>query len=388
MDSVINNRFAVHFDYPVHFTDNAFDPASDLLCRVFDRLGEKRVHRVATFIDAGLAEARPSLETSIRAYAHAHAGAFELAMEPIRIPGGYKAKNDVTIIQNIVFALGNLHMDRQSFVLAIGGGSMLDATGLAAALIHRGLRLVRMPSTVLAQCDAGVGVKNGIDHHGQKNFMGVFAPPFAVVNDISLLSTLPSQERVGGLAEAVKVAIIRDAAFFARLEADAPALAAGEPASLRRAIEDAAAIHLRQICAGGDPFEFGSARPLDFGHWAGHRLEILSGHAIAHGQGVAIGMALDTVYAKQTGILPEADAARILALIRVLGLPRFRPELEQRRPDGELEIIRGITDFREHLGGRLCITLPTAVGKTVEVHSMDEAVIEAAVRELKDLDTL
>ena len=165
MPSVIHNRFAVSFDYPVHFTDNVFDPASDLLCGVFDRLGEKRVHRVAVFVDAGLAEARPGLESSIRAYAHAHADAFELATEPIRIPGGFKAKNDLAIIQNIVFALGNLHMDRQSVVLAIGGGSMLDATGLAASLIHRGLRLVRMPSTVLAQCDAGVGVKNGIDHH-------------------------------------------------------------------------------------------------------------------------------------------------------------------------------------------------------------------------------
>ena len=386
MPTVIHNRFAVSFDYPVHFTDNAFDPASDLLCGVFDRLGEKRVHRVAAFVDAGLAEARPGLEASIRAYAHAHADAFELTMEPLRIPGGCKAKNDIAIIQNIVFALGNLHMDRQSFVLAIGGGSMLDATGLAASLIHRGLRLVRMPSTVLAQCDAGVGVKNGIDHHGQKNFMGTFAPPFAVVNDVSLLTSLPPRERVGGLAEAVKVAVIRDAAFFARLETDAPALAAGEPAPLRRAIEDAAAIHLRQICTGGDPFEFGSARPLDFGHWAGHRLEILSGHAIAHGQGVAVGMALDTVYAKRAGLLPEADAARVLALIGALGLPRFLPELEMRRPDGELEVVRGIGDFREHLGGRLCITLPTAIGRTVEVHSMDEALIEAAIGELRTLN--
>ncbi len=383
MSSVIHNRFAVHYDYPVHFADNVFDPASNLLCGVFDRLGERRVHRVAAFVDAGLADARPGLETAIQAHAHAHADAYELVAAPMRVPGGHLAKNDFAVIQNIVFAMGNLHIDRQSFVLAVGGGSMLDATGLAAALIHRGVRLVRMPSTVLAQCDAGVGVKNGIDHHGQKNFMGTFAPPFAVVNDLSLLASLPAAERMGGLAEAVKVAVIRDAAFFAQLEAGAPALVAGEPAALHRAVEHAAAIHLRQIGTGGDPFEFGSARPLDFGHWAAHRLEILSGHAIGHGRAVAVGMALDTVYAKRAGLLAEADAARILALVAALGLPRYLPELERRRPDGELEIVRGIGDFREHLGGRLCITLPTAIGTTVEVHSMDETIIEAAIAELK-----
>ena len=121
---------------------------------------------------------------------------------------------------------------------------MLDATGLATALIHRGLRLVRMPSTVLAQDDAGIGVKNGIDHHGQKNFLGTFAPPFAVINDLALLSSLPKAERLGGLSEAVKVAIIRDATFFSELERDADALVAGDLPALRNAIEQSAAIHI------------------------------------------------------------------------------------------------------------------------------------------------
>ncbi len=382
-DSVIRNHFAVSFDYPVVFTENAFDPGSELLCRTFDKLGEGRRQRVAVFIDAGLAEARPGLETSIRDYAHAHADSFELAAEPVRLPGGFTVKSDNNVLKEIIFTLGNLHMDRQSFVLAIGGGSLLDAVGLAASLLHRGLRLVRMPSTVLAQADAGIGVKNGIDHHGQKNFMGTFAPPFAVVNDLSLLSSLPGSERIGGLAEAVKVAIIRDPGFFAQLEEDAEALVEGDPVALRRAVEEAAAIHLRQICTGGDPFEFGSARPLDFGHWIGHRLEIMSGHAIHHGQGVAVGMAVDTVYANLAGLLPEADCGRILALIRRLGLPLHLPELEMMRPDGELEVLRGIGDFREHLGGRLCITLPTAIGRAVEVHGMDSARIEKAIAVVK-----
>ena len=387
MDSVINNHFAVSFDYPVHFTENAFLPESDLLCRIFDKLGEGRCHRVAVYIDAGLADAHPGLEGAILEYAHAHSDAFELAGGPIRLPGGHAVKNDNQILQDILFSLGNMHLDRQSFVLAIGGGSVLDAVGFAASMLHRGLRLVRMPSTVLSQADAGVGVKNGIDHHGQKNFLGTFAPPFAVVNDLSLLTSLPKSERIGGLAEAVKVAVIRKAAFFRQLEADAKALVAGDMAALRRTIEEAAALHLHQICTGGDPFEFGSARPLDFGHWAGHRLEMMSGHSIHHGQGVAVGMAIDTVYAKLAGLLAKEDADRILALITSLGLPVYLPELEMKRPDGELEVLRGLSDFREHLGGRLCITLPTSIGKTMEVHSMDDGLIEAAIAEVKDQPT-
>lgn len=382
-DSVIHNHFTVTFDYPVVFTENAFALDSDLLCRTFDKLGEGRRQRVAVFIDAGLAEARPELEASIRDYAHAHSESFELAAEPVRLPGGFLVKNDNNVLKEIIFTLGNLHMDRQSFVLAIGGGSVLDAVGLAAALLHRGLRLVRMPSTVLSQADAGIGVKNGIDHHGQKNFMGTFAPPFAVVNDLSLLTSLPKSERIGGLAEAVKVAIIRHPDFFAQLEDDADALVDGDPVALRRAVEESAAIHLRQICTGGDPFEFGSARPLDFGHWIGHRLEIMSGHAIHHGQGVAVGMAVDTVYATLAGLLPQADCDRIIALIRKLGLPLYLPELDRMRPDGEREVLRGISDFREHLGGRLCITLPTAIGSAQEVHSMDNTLIEKAIAIVK-----
>lgn len=385
MNTTINNSFSVTFDYPVHFTENAFSPDSDLLCRVFDKLNEGRRHRVAVFIDSGLADAQPDLEAVIRAYAHTHADAFELATDPIRVPGGPSAKNDPAVLKDILFTLGNLHMDRQSIVLAIGGGSMLDATGLATALIHRGLRLVRMPSTVLAQDDAGIGVKNGIDHHGQKNFLGTFAPPFAVINDLALLSSLPKAERLGGLSEAVKVAIIRDATFFSELERDADALVAGDLPALRNAIEQSAAIHLRQICTGGDPFEFGSARPLDFGHWAGHRLEILSNHTIGHGQGVAVGMALDTAYAHLAGHLSLSDRDRILTLIRRLELPCYLPELEQRNPDGEREIIRGISDFREHLGGRLCITLPTTIGQTIEVHHMDTTLVEAAINTIKTL---
>ncbi|NLB68799.1 MAG: 3-dehydroquinate synthase [Lentisphaerae bacterium] len=378
-ETLIDNNFAPDFHYPVYFTENVFDHSSDLLCNVFNRLDEGRRHRVVAYVDSGLAAAQPSLVNDIREYAHTHAASFELATEPIIFPGGAAAKNEITLIKDIIFTLGNLHIDRQSFVLAIGGGSMLDAVGFGASILHRGVRLVRMPTTVLAQSDGGVGVKTGIDHHGQKNFLGTFAPPFAVINDIAMLSTLPKRERIAGLAEIAKVAIIRDSSLFTFLEENYEKLVAGEPDALRVAVERGAALHLHQITKGGDPFELGSARPLDFGHWAGHRLEILSGHAINQGEGVGVGMALDTIYAQLAGILDAKDSERIVSLIKKLQLPVYLPELERTRNDGTLELLAGLENFREHLGGLLCVTLPTEIGKTIEVNSMDESLIQKAI---------
>lgn len=363
--------FAVSYDYPVHFTRGAFDVRNPLLRDTFRRLGEDRAHRVAVYVDEGLAAANPSLPNAIRTYFHEHAGALELAGVPEIVPGGPEAKTRIELLRDVTTALGNLHLDRQSFVLAVGGGSMLDAVGLAVALVHRGLRLVRMPSTVLAQCDAGIGVKNGVDAHGQKNFLGVFAPPFAVVNDLDLLHTLPQEHWCGGLAEACKVALIKDADFFAFLEEATPALARRDDAAMSRAVRDCARIHLEHIATGGDPFETGSARPLDFGHWAAHRLEILSEHRLGHGQAVSVGIALDTYYAMRKGLLGPVDAERVWTFLAGVGLPLYVPELGLRHRDGELQVLRGIEDFREHLGGRLTVTLPDGIGRKTEVHHLN-----------------
>ena len=319
----IRTSFSVAFEYPVHFSRRVFAPESLLLCDTFRRLGEECRHRVAVFVDAGLAKASPALQESIRTYFKAQAAALELAGPLHFLPGGPAAKVHLDLLHQLAATLGALHLDRQSFVLAIGGGSMLDATGLAAGLVHRGLRLVRMPSTVLAQCDAGIGVKNGVDAFDQKNFLGLFAPPFAVINDLDLLDSLPREHWCGGIAEACKVALIRDAAFFEFLCAAADELARRDAAAMERLVRDCARIHLDHIARGGDPFESGSARPLDFGHWAAHRLEMLSGHRIGHGQAVSVGIALDCGYAVRLGLLDAAQHARVLDLLERAGLPWF-----------------------------------------------------------------
>jgi 3-dehydroquinate synthase len=315
-------------------------------------------------------------------YVSAHHTRLELAGPPETVPGGEAAKTEGGLMPHLHKRLLDLGIDRQSVVVAVGGGAVLDAVGFAAATFHRGLRLVRMPTTVLAQNDAGIGVKNGVNGFGVKNLIGSFAPPFAVVNDAAFLTTLPERDRRSGLAEAVKVACIRDAGFFDWMEAQAPDLRAFEPAATAAMIRRCAVLHLEQITRAGDPFENGSARPLDYGHWSAHRLESLTGHALRHGEAVAIGMALDARYAVGAGLLAERDADRLIRLLEGLGFNLSHPALLAAGPDGSPALLRGLDEFREHLGGTLCVTMLTGIGRAVEVDSIDRDAMLAAARRL------
>jgi 3-dehydroquinate synthase len=270
------------------------------------------------------------------------------------------------------------HIDRHSYLVALGGGALLDMAGLAAATAHRGLRHVRIPTTTLSQADSGVGVKNGINAFGKKNFIGTFAPPFAVINDFELLRSLSVRDKRAGLVEAIKVALIRDRPFFEAMERDAERLRAFEPAAVEEVIYRCAGLHLDHIASSGDPFEFGSARPLDFGHWAAHKLEQLSEYRIRHGEAVAVGIALDVLYSNLIGLLDSQSTDRIFRLLQRLGFELFASELLHTSPDGTLRILEGLEEFREHLGGELTITLLREIGHGVEVHEMKrERVVEA-----------
>ena len=379
----IHQSFAVAFDYPVLFTRGAFDNANPALARVMDRRGERRRHRAAVFVDAGVASAHPGLLQQMREYFHARPGKMELAAPPQVVTGGEAAKSDWKAVREVMTTIGNCHLDRQSFVIAVGGGSCLDMLGFAASIIHRGLRLIRIPSTTLAQNDAGIGVKNGMDEHGQKNFVGTFAPPFAVINDLALLATLSQESWIAGVAEAFKVAIIKDAPFFEFLACHAGQLRIRDEQAMEHAVRRCAQLHLEHIATSGDPFEFGSARPLDFGHWAAHKLELMSRFTIGHGQAVAIGICLDAYGAMKRGLLREADFLRILEAIATTGLPTWSDLLARRDREGLLEILAGLEDFREHLGGVLTVTLPDGIGARVEVHHINPSDVEDAVEYLQ-----
>ena len=296
------------------------------------------------------------------------------------MPGGEEAKTRAGVVESLLGELVRRGIDRHSYAVAIGGGAVLDAVGYAASIFHRGVRHVRLPTTVLAQADCGVGVKNAVNAFGTKNLVGIFAPPFAIVNDGGFIDHLPPREKRSGMAEAVKVALIRDRGFFEWIEANADALAVFHPNTLDRLIERSAQLHMRQIAEGGDPFETGSARPLDYGHWSAHRLESLTGHRVGHGEAVATGVALDTRYSVLAGLLPAGEDERVRRLLDEARLqPLVRRAPDARDGDGQLAILRGLKEFQEHLGGELTVTLIDAVGHGVEVNRMDPALIADAI---------
>lgn len=369
--AVYHQRFAVQYDYPVHFTENLFATDNPVFAQVLARKESAKRHRFVVFVDASVAAAWPTLVHEVASYAQAHGESMELVGQPELVSAGEQIKNDMSVITRLQQRLVELAIDRHAYVVGIGGGAFLDAIGYVAATTHRGIRHIRVPTTVLAQNDSGVGVKNGVNAFGMKNLLGTFAPPFAVLNDLRYLRTLHPRDKIAGVAEAVKVALIRDRVFFEWLEANAQALHEGEPAAMARMIRRCAELHMRQIAHGGDPFESGSARPLDYGHWAAHKLEALTAHELRHGEAVAIGLALDTRYSVQIGMLAPGGDERVYALLKKLGFYLWHPLMESRDAQGHWVLLRGLEEFREHLGGELTITLLREIGQGEEVHHME-----------------
>jgi 3-dehydroquinate synthase len=375
-------EFAVRYEYPVAFTRDLFSPANRLFVETLARLESNGRHKIIVFIDGGLA-AGENLPSRVSAYAAVHKHAIELVAPPEFIPGGERCKNDPALVERLQGRLVELALDRHAFVVAIGGGAMLDLVGYVAATVHRGIRHIRVPTTVLSQNDSGVGVKNGVNAFGQKNLLGAFAPPFAVLNDSAFLDGLDERDKRAGMAEAVKVALIRDAAFFRWLERNAADLRAFRAGAVDYLIRRCAELHMVQIASGGDPFERGSARPLDFGHWSAHKVELMTGHALRHGEAVAIGIALDARYSVLSRHLRDGEDRRVCRLLRALGLPVFHPTLKDADSSGDYRLLGGLRDFREHLGGELTITLLAGLGEGVEVHEMDQRLILQAINWLE-----
>ena len=375
--------FAIQYEYPVYFTRDLFDPANPSLHRALARLEGDKQHCAAVFVDEGVTLASPDLLARIARYAEYHAGTMRIVGDIVVVPGGEAVKNQHDCIEHMLKDLSARHIDRQSFAIGIGGGAVLDAVGFAAAIFHRGVRHIRCPTTVLAQNDSGVGVKNAINAFGLKNLLGTFAPPFAVINDSAFIDFLPAREKRAGMAEAVKVALIRDADFFDWLEREVDALARFAPNALDALVRRCGMLHMRQIAHGGDPFEMGSARPLDYGHWSAHKLETLTRHELRHGEAVAIGVALDTRYSVLCGMLSEGDDERVARVLERLGFRLWHDSLDLRDERRRRRVVAGLEDFREHLGGELTVTLLAAIGQGVEVHEMDEKLIDQAIRWLR-----
>jgi 3-dehydroquinate synthase len=367
----------------VHFTQDAWNRANTVFFDVIRREEADRRHRVLAVVDSEVAAAHPGLSPDIRGYFAAFPDALDLVAPPVVVPGGEVVKNDFSHPLEMLERINDVGLDRQSFVVVIGGGAVLDMVSFAAAIAHRGVRVIRFPTTVLSQADSGIAVKNGINLFGKKNFVGTFVPPFAVINDSRFLESLSRRDRISGVVEAIKVALLRDPGFYRYLETNVGNIVGGDMSVLTSLIRRSAELHLAHICGNGDPFELGSARPLDFGHWAAHKLESMTNHRLRHGEAVAIGIALDVLYSVKKGHLAPVVADRILNVLEGIGLRLWDPALMERTPSGDLAIIRGLREFREHLGGELHVTLLRGIGEGFEVTEMDDAVVASAIDALE-----
>jgi len=380
----LTTRIRVPFEYPVFFTRGVFSPDNLSLANWVASLAALEPVRCLAFVDDGLATARPDIVANIAEYAAAHDSVLRIPQPAEVLTGGEEAKNSFDVVEKVIRVTRLGHLCRQSCIVAVGGGAFLDAVGFAASLIHRGVRLIRVPTTVLAQNDSGVGVKNGVNLGG-KNFLGTFAPPVAVFNDFDMLRTLHDRDWIAGIAEAFKVAIVKDERFLHWLAEHAPALRGRDEAAMEHLIRRCAELHTEHIATSGDPFEFGSARPLDFGHWAAHKLESLSYYELRHGEAVAVGMAVDLLYAASLGFIEHDDAAQVIEALAACGLPVWHERLAFHDRAGRRSVFQGIQEFREHLGGLLHITLPRPLGAKVEVTEMDEARLDACLVDLEAL---
>lgn len=369
----IKQKFTLNYEYPVLFTRKAFELTNLTLANLINNRNEQP--KLLAVIDQGLADAMPNLAENIQQYCQHHK---INALPEALVPAGEASKNDEGVIDNIYQLVEKYAIDRHSYILVLGGGAVVDAIGFAAATAHRGIRLIRMPSTVLGQNDAGVGVKNAINYHHRKNYIGTFAPPFAVINDFDLLNSLADRDKRSGISEAIKVALIKDPEFFTELYQSRHQLAQFEDSATMNMIIKGAKWHLNHIATSGDPFELGSARPLDFGHWSAHKLEELSNNQLRHGEAVAIGIAIDSIYSMLVGYLAANELEQILTLFTDLGFELNHPVLDK------LDIVKALAEFKEHLGGNLCITLLNTIGSGFEVNTINESLMAEAIEQLKN----
>lgn len=364
--------FSVAFRHRLRFTRDIFGVDVEVLADLLES-SEGRIPRVQFWLDEHVANANPDLKQRLHAFARRCTDRFHVVGNPQIVPGGEAVKNDIHILERMLKVFHEADMDRRSYVVVIGGGAVLDAVGFAAAIAHRGLRLIRIPTTTLAQADSGIGVKNSVNLFQKKNWLGSFAVPWGVVNDRSMLTTLSDRDFRCGFSEAVKVSLLKDPAFFQEILGNARQIAERRD-KCWSVIETSARWHLRHITAGGDPFEMLEARPLDFGHWSAHKLEAMSQFELRHGEAVGIGVAVDTVYSSLVHGLSVDDADRVLVCLERLGLLIDHPALQRTE-----ELFQGLEEFRQHLGGRLTVTMLEGVGRPIDVHEIDRGRMVQAI---------
>ncbi len=365
----IDAAFSVSWTHKLRFTNSPFEKNG-----VLDSLlSDIDPTQLLVVVDQGLAIANQGYMHKLNDWCKRTS---TVQSKPVLVLGGEESKNNVSVVSQILEIINANDICRKSCILIIGGGAVLDSVGFAASIAHRGIPIIRMPSTTLAQGDSGVGVKNGINYFGKKNFIGVFTPPYAVVNDVSLLSTLDDKHWRSGISEAIKVALVKDRTLFSFIESNAKKLLQRDTETMAAVLQQSVQLHLHHIADGGDPFERNAARPLDFGHWSAHKLEQLTNYELTHGDAVAIGLALDLLISVELGYLNTDIANRVISLLQQIGFPTNHPELQN--PD----LLSGIEEFRQHLGGQLTLIMLRDIEKPIDIHELDHTLVRQVIDKL------
>lgn len=303
-----------------------------------------------------------------------------IATDSIAVPSGEAAKS-VAEAARLWDACARLAVDRQTHVVAVGGGVVGDLAGFVAATFARGLPVWQVPTTVIAQVDSGIGGKTGVNLDAGKNLVGVFWQPRGVFADIDVLATLPDREFVSGFAEVVKYGMILDGDFFAWLEHNAPRIRGRDPAPLTTAVERSAA--LKALVVERDELETAGLRvALNYGHTFAHAIETVSGYGVLlHGEAVAIGMAMAARLAAMLGLVPQAVVDRQDRLLTLFSLPTglpagMKPAADRPVQDALIDVMRR---DKKSLSGRLRFVLPNRIGHVDLVDGIPENLVRRAL---------
>jgi len=288
----------------------------------------------------------------------------DYSVDQFLLPDGEAHKNLDNFTALLDFMLARKH-NRSTAVIALGGGVVGDLAGFAAASYQRGVNFVQIPTTLLAQVDSSVGGKTAVNHPLGKNMIGAFYQPSAVIIDTATLATLPQRQYLAGVAEVLKYGVIYDLSFFDWLQENLPALLAREPEVTTHAIIESCRIKAEVVAA--DEREQGLRAILNYGHTFAHALENLAGYGtLLHGEAVAIGMVQAADFALRLGLLPQADASRIKALVAAAELPVVPPE--EIKP---ADMVAAMALDKKTIDGTLRFILPSAIG-TVHVHDVTD----------------
>jgi 3-dehydroquinate synthase len=375
----LETTFSLAYKHRLMFTENVFDPNNSLLLDLLEPTRNNKA-KAAVFIDAGVVNTNSTIIGQINAFMQKNANRIDLAGDVQVVPGSEEIKNVHRNIELILKDISQFGLCRRSYIIVIGGGAVLDAVGFAASMAHRGIRLIRIATTTMSQADSAIGVKNSINAFEKKNFLGFFTVPWAVINDESLLKSLSDRDWIQGFSEIVKVALLKDKLLFTAIEKHTQQIGDRNSQASIGLIRKSAKLHFEHITLNGDPFELLDARPLDLGHWSAHKLEQMTHFELHHGEAVAIGLAIDITYANLMGWLSNSDHQRIINTLRRLGFKLFYPVMEHTS-----YLLKGLDEFREHLGGKLTIPMIKSISKPFDVHEIDTKQMRNAITYLADL---